>query len=81
LGTGNLGEKSRALETGRILNRRNPMNFIKKNLVYVDGKCCNVMEVASKEEVLKIAYETIKSKPGNMTKGSNELTLDGISNS
>lgn len=27
---------------------------------------------------MKIAYLMIKSKPGNMTKGVDEVTLDGI---
>jgi hypothetical protein len=29
--------------------------------------------------MLIAAYSTIKSKPGMMTKGSDEITLDGIS--
>jgi len=33
------------------------------------GKYTNVFEVLSSVEVLKLAYETIKSKPGNMVKG------------
>jgi group II intron reverse transcriptase/maturase len=31
------------------------------------------------KDLLVLAYENIKSKPGNMTKGSDGLTLDGIS--
>lgn len=30
-------------------------------------------------EFLKLAYHHIKNKPGNLTKGTNEETLDGIS--
>jgi retron-type reverse transcriptase len=30
-------------------------------------------------EILKIAYESIKSNPGNMVRGTDKETLDGIS--
>ena len=45
-----------------------------------DGKHNNVFEILSRTEILKLAYETIKSKPGNMVRGSTRETLDGISN-
>jgi len=32
-----------------------------------------------KEEILTVAYNSIKSKPGNMTPGSDDLTLDAFS--
>jgi retron-type reverse transcriptase len=32
----------------------------------------------SDPEVLQLSYETIKSKPGNMVKGTDKETLDGI---
>lgn len=44
-----------------------------------DGKCTNALQILATPEVLKIAYETIKSKPGNMVEGSDKETLDGIS--
>jgi hypothetical protein len=44
-----------------------------------DGKCSNAFEVISSVQVLKLAYETIKSKPGNMVRGVTPETLDGIS--
>jgi hypothetical protein len=31
------------------------------------------------DQIYKIAYEHLKSKPGNMTPGTDEETLDGIS--
>lgn len=31
------------------------------------------------DQIYKIAYERLKSKPGNMTLGTDEETLDGIS--
>jgi len=44
-----------------------------------DGKFNNVFEVLTSVQVLRLAYETIKSKSGNMVKGSDKETLDGIS--
>ena len=43
-----------------------------------DGRYVNAFEVLSSVTVLKLAYETIKSKPGNMVRGSTSETLDGI---
>jgi retron-type reverse transcriptase len=39
----------------------------------------NAFQVLSEPETLRYAYESIKSKPGNMTKGSDPTTLDGMS--
>lgn len=44
-----------------------------------DGKCINAFKVVSSVQVLRLAYESIKSKPGNMVRGVNSETLDGIS--
>ena len=44
-----------------------------------DGRYVNAFEVLSSVRILKLAYETIKSKPGNMVRGSTRETLDGIS--
>jgi len=44
-----------------------------------DGKASNVFEIMSSTQVLRLAYETIKSKPGNMVRGTTKQTLDGIS--
>ncbi len=38
----------------------------------------NALEVISDEALLRDAYESIKCKSGNMVKGSDEETLDGI---
>lgn len=43
------------------------------------GKYTNVFEILSSVPILKLAYETIKSKPGNMVKGVTSETLDRIS--
>lgn len=53
---------------------------ISKQIKYIEGKCVNAIEVISSPQILKMAYEMIKSNPGNMTKGSDDETLDGISN-
>jgi hypothetical protein len=44
-----------------------------------EGLCINAFDIATSPEVLKIAYETIKSKSGNTVRGSDTETLDGIS--
>lgn len=43
-----------------------------------DGRCTNAFKLISDKEILKAAYNKLKSKPGMMTKGSDEETLDGI---
>jgi group II intron reverse transcriptase/maturase len=43
-----------------------------------DGKCLNAFKILSDPEILHLAYESIKSTPGNMVKGTDEETLDGI---
>jgi len=44
-----------------------------------DGKYSNAFEVLSQISTLRAAYEVIKSKPGNMVRGTTKKTLDGIS--
>lgn len=44
-----------------------------------DGRCVNSYEVLSDPQHLIEAYESIKSKSGNMVRGSDRETLDGIS--
>ena len=54
---------------------------IKQNLKFdPTGKCINAFQVISDPLVIKVAYGMIKSKPGNMTEGTDNITLDGISN-
>ena len=43
-----------------------------------NGRYCNVFETLSSVQVLRLAYEVIKSKPGNMVRGTTKKTLDGI---
>ena len=54
---------------------------IARQLIFREGKCINAYDIISSVETLKMAYEMIKSNPGNMTRGTDEETLDGISNS
>ena len=42
------------------------------------GRCENAFQLASSVEFLKLGYDLIKSKPGNMVHGSDRQTLDGL---
>jgi group II intron reverse transcriptase/maturase len=44
-----------------------------------NGKFTGLYKVLATEEMLLRAYRKIKSKPGNMTSGSDNVTLDGFS--
>lgn len=60
--------------------RINPYDEVKKRLRFdAEGRCTNAFIVMTSTSVLKWAYEMIKSKPGNMTRGSDNETIDGIS--
>lgn len=45
----------------------------------LDGKYTGLYRLITSEELLFTAYHNIKSKPGNMTPGTDKETLDGIS--
>jgi hypothetical protein len=45
-----------------------------------NGKCINAFQVIYNSDILKVAYETIKSNSGNMVRGTDKETLDGINN-
>lgn len=51
---------------------RDKMKFDEK------GKCCNAFEILCSGDILLLAYNSIKSNPGNMTEGIDSTTLDGI---
>lgn len=54
--------------------------IIREQLIYDDtGKCLNAFRILHDPEILRLAYESIKSNPGNMVYGSDKITLDGIS--
>ena len=50
----------------------------KKLILQEDGRCTNAFNLISDKEILKSAYLELKSKPGMMTKGIDQETLDGI---
>lgn len=45
-----------------------------------DGLYNGLINIIANPEFLKSCYNEIKSKPGNMLKGINDETLDGINN-
>jgi retron-type reverse transcriptase len=58
----------------------NLKQLILSKLMYDDsGRCTNAYEIISSLDVLRQAYFHIKSKPGNLTPGTDGITLDGIS--
>jgi group II intron reverse transcriptase/maturase len=66
------GVDSTASGCDRLLNLRE-VNGINPNLLNK-----KTIHIISDMEVLTLAYELIKSNPGNMTRGSSPETLDGI---
>jgi retron-type reverse transcriptase len=65
-----------------LLHRRgkaSPSLDIRSKLRFDEqGRCVNAFQVLNSPDMLKLAYETIKSNPGNMVRGSDNETLDGI---
>ena len=55
-------------------------NLIKVNKNNPNHINTNLSKLLSNIDLLKLAYGNIKSKPGNMTPGVDEETLDGINN-
>lgn len=53
--------------------------LIKNNLSDLNLVNTNLIDILSDIDVLKLAYNNIKSKPGNMTSGIDRKTLDGLS--
>lgn len=45
-----------------------------------DNLYYGLINIIADPELLRACYLEIKSKPGNMTKGTNNITLDGINN-
>jgi len=43
-----------------------------------DGKCTNAYKLLTRTDILKISYNSIKSKPGNMVRGVDRETLNSI---
>lgn len=57
----------------------NASDLTKCNFIISDNKIINILKTIADLENLKLAYYTIKSKPGNITPGLDGMTLDGIS--
>jgi len=71
-------KKKEKIISFKKINRVNPITLIRNRLTFKNGKCVNALQVASSVDILKLAYESIKSNPGNMSLGSDNETLDGI---
>jgi hypothetical protein len=70
------------LPVGKTLkyNAREVYETITNQLTFnLEGKCTNAFKILSDPQTLKMAYESIKSKHGNMVRGTDKETLDGIS--
>jgi hypothetical protein len=50
-----------------------------RNLERIDCKYRKIINIIADVEMLKYANSLIKSKPGNLTPGATEETLDGLS--
>lgn len=60
-------------------NHKGIYKLITERLQYnKEGKCTNASKILRNPFFLKLAYESIRSKPGNSTKGSDSELLDGI---
>lgn len=46
-----------------------------------EGKCINAFQALSEIWALKLSYESLKSNPGNMVKGTDKKTFDGLNES
>lgn len=60
-------------------NNEKLIRTIREKLLFNENNICtNAFKVATDPETLRAAYETIKSKPGNMVRGVDSETLDGL---
>lgn len=60
------------------IEKKEVTKLIRSLLRWRQKKCINAFQVMYRPEILKLAYESIKSKPGNMVPGTDLTTLDGI---
>jgi retron-type reverse transcriptase len=71
--------KVRKLDNSSKPEARVGRGSLEEMLVFDDrGRCTNALKVIKDKTVLMTAYNNIKSKPGNMTPGTDKITLDGI---
>jgi hypothetical protein len=60
------------------IKKKEVTRMLRSLLRWDNNRCINAFQVIYQPEILKLAYETIKSKPGNMVKGTDGITLDGL---
>lgn len=69
----------RKLKDSRKQEAHSDTLSLREMLVFDEqGRCVNAFKVLSDIMVLQNAYDKIKSKPGNMSPGSDKETLDGL---
>lgn len=82
-GKGKDGSKIRNKSSAKVsVNVRNLRTFVDERLNKYktrDDKFNGLIRILADPEFLQLCYLSIKSKPGNMTKGLTNETLDGIS--
>jgi hypothetical protein len=55
-------------------------NYLIETLIFNEkGKCINGSSILGSVDLLHTAYQKIKSNPGNMVHGVDDITLDRIS--
>lgn len=69
----NIQRKMNNMKNINLINNLQGVTIFDSN-----NKCTNAFELISSKECLKAAYNDLKSKPGMMVKGIDEITLDGI---
>lgn len=76
------GNQPKTLENSQVGQQGTPENVNQKGHPFYVGMGSWTGKYSSlfQTNLYKIAYEKIKSKPGNMTSGTDSETLDGISN-
>jgi retron-type reverse transcriptase len=76
----NKGSKPRFLHTNRIDLNVHPINDGEDKIENIDSRSKNIKyKDMFNVDLYKHIYTKIKSKPGNMTPGIDNLTLDGLS--
>lgn len=67
------------LDNDNTSNKITYRKIIWEKLIFdQEERCTNALKLICEPEILKIAYNLIKSNPGNMTRGVGQETLDGI---
>lgn len=76
------GKKDACIAAEKTVKKVSLDTYVKKELQsYINkrGQYNGIINLLSNPEFLIACYEEIKGKPGNMTKGTTDITLDGIS--